>query len=130
MIAIDTSAIVAIALAEPEEEAFNRIVATQDTLVGTPTLFETHLVLTKKVGNRAEGFMERFLRSPSVRPVEFSLPMYHAAVAAFDRYGRGRHRAKLNFGDCMAYAIARAHDVPLLYKGADFAHTDIAAALP
>jgi ribonuclease VapC len=57
--------------------------------------------------------------------------MYRIAIEAFDRFGRGRgHPAKLNFGDCMAYAVAKAHQVPLLYKGDDFAKTDIATALP
>ena len=130
MIALDTSAIVAIALAEPEEESYSRILAAQGGFVGTPTLFETRLVLSTKVGDRADNFMHRFLAQSSVQPVEFTLAMYQEAARAFDRFGRGRHNAGLNFGDCMAYAVAKAHDVRLLYKGADFARTDIAPALP
>ena len=61
--------------------------------------------------------------------MDFTEAHFRLAAAAFDRYGRGRHPAKLNFGDCMAYAVAKAHGVPLLYKGDDFARTDIAAAL-
>jgi len=130
MIALDTSAIVAIALGEAEEEPFSRIIAASGALVGTPTLLETGLVLVARIGNHADTFLAGLINRPSIHPVAFSLPMYHEAVGAFDRFGRGRHRAKLNFGDCMAYAVAKSHDVPLLYKGVDFARTDIVPALP
>lgn len=131
MIALDTSAIVAIALDEEEEEPFNKLIAAREALVGTPTLLEARLVLTSRIPNHADQFLDRFMRRPSVHPVAFSLPMYHAAVDAFDRFGKGKgHPAKLNICDCMAYAVARHHDVPLLYKGDDFSKTDIARAFP
>ncbi len=131
MIALDTSAIVAIALVEAEEEAFVRAIAMHDALLGTPTLLESRLVLTPRMPDHADRFIERILARPSVHLVDFSAEMYHAAADAFDRFGKGRgHLAKLNFGDCMAYAVARVHNAPLLYKGDDFTHTDITPALP
>ena len=131
MIAVDTSAIVALALLEPEAKEFSELIGAEGGLTGTPTLFEVRLVLASKMPEAyADSFMDAFIARPSIHPVAFTLDMYRAAVAAFDRFGRGRHPAKLNFGDCMAYAVARAHDAPLLFKGDDFALTDVRAAFP
>jgi ribonuclease VapC len=131
LIALDTSAIVAIACSEPEEEAFNRLIALKEALVGTPTLLETRLVLESKLPEFADQFMAEFLDSRFIHPVAFSLHMYDEALTAFRRYGKGRESAAaLNFGDCMAYAVAKAHEAPLLYKGNDFRRTDIVPALP
>jgi ribonuclease VapC len=129
LIALDTSALAALALAEPDGEYFGRAIAETDTLIGTPTLLEARSVLADKMGaGEAHRFLETLIKQPSVHPVAFSLAMYYAANDAFDRYGRGRHAAKLNFGDCMAYAVAKVHDVPLLFKGDDFTLTDIVPA--
>ena len=131
MIALDTSAIVAIALNEVEASEFSRVIVTGEALVGTPTLFESHLVLEQQVMKGAEGFLTAFLERSSIHPVTFNLEMFRLAQSAYDRFGKGkRHPAKLNFGDCMAYAVAKFHDVPLLFKGDDFRHTDIRPALP
>jgi ribonuclease VapC len=74
--------------------------------------------------------MEMLLSRNDVHVVSFSVGMYRMAVAAFDLYGKGRgHPARLNFGDCMAYAVAKHHDIPLLFKGEDFARTDIVPAV-
>jgi ribonuclease VapC len=131
MIALDASALVAIIFLEDEAEAFDRHIAAQPTLVGAPTLFEVHQVVHRHSEETGLDLVEHFLLRPSVRVIEFGLAHYRLAVSAFNHYGQERgHPARLNFGDCMAYAIAKAHGVPLLYKGDDFAHTDIAAALP
>lgn len=130
MIVLDTSAVVAIALAEPEAEAFSRVIVEREAVVGTPTLLESRLVLATRLRD-PDAFMDRFAAQPSVRSVAFSVEMYQAAVAAFDRFGKGTgHPAKLNLCDCMAYAVAKVYGAPLLYKGSDFSHTDINAALP
>lgn len=130
MIALDTSAIVAIALGEAEEDDFSRQIASREALVGTPTLVEARIVLSAKI-DHADRFMAGFVRPPEIHAVAFSLDMYRIAVAAFDRFGKGMgHPAKLNICDCMAYAVAKFHDVPLLYKGDDFSKTDIEPALP
>jgi ribonuclease VapC len=128
VIALDTSAIVAIALGETESDEFNRLIAKRGAIVGTPTLLETRLVLSSRM-SVADQFMRGFLAPSEIRPVDFSLDLFRIAADAFDRYGKGRgHPAKLNFGDCMAYAVAAHHDVPLLFKGSDFALTDIRSA--
>lgn len=131
MIALDTSAIVAIAMREAEAEEFNRAISWREAIVGTPTLFETRLVLAGKMPDFAAAFIDTFVNPQDVRPVDFTFEMYRHAVSAFERYGKGvGHPAQLNFGDCMAYAVAKVHDLPLLYKGDEFAKTDIKPALP
>lgn len=131
MIALDTSAIIAIACAEPEEDAFNGLIAKHEALIGTPILLETRMVLATKMPEYADTFVASLLKRPSIHPVAFTLDMYRAATDAFRRYGKGRQNpAGLNFGDCMAYAVARVHGAPLLYKGDDFRQTDIPPAFP
>lgn len=130
MIALDTSAIAAIALDEPDARTFAEIIGSERCVIGWPTVLESHMVLQGLPWRRGLDVLDLTLRAPRLRVVSFRRPMFEAARAAFDRYGRGRHRAKLNFGDCMAYAVAKFHDVPLLFKGDDFRLTDIRAALP
>ncbi len=131
MIAVDTSAIVAIAMGEAEAELFDLEIAAREAIVGAPTLLEARLVLSEKMPGFARRFIETFISPAEITPVAFTTEMYRIAAEAFDRFGKGRgHPAKLNFGDCMAYAVAKVHDVPLLYKGDDFAKTDIRPALP
>jgi len=128
LIAVDTSALVAVALGEPERADFNLCIARHGALIGTPTLLELSLVLTTRLHGGADAFLDGLLRLPGIHPVDFSLDLSRAASEACLRFGRGRHPAGLNFGDCMAYAVARVHDVPLLFKGDDFARTDIRPA--
>ena len=129
MIALDSSALVAIAAYESDAEIFAEAVSNNHCIIGTPTLLELHMVLRDRAGDIGLQFVEALVRRRNVERVDFTEAHFRLAAAAFDRYGRGRgHPAKLNFGDCMAYAVAKAHGVPLLYKGTDFAHTDIAAA--
>lgn len=106
------------------------MIALRQAIVGAPTLLETHLVLSRRT-NVFEGFVGRFAAPPVVSLVAFTPEMYAVAADTFDRYGKGRgHRAQLNFGDCLAYVVAKVQNVPLLYKGADFGRTDIRPALP
>lgn len=131
MIALDSSALVAIAAAEPDAEPFAEAVANNRCVIGTPTLFELHMVLRDRAGDIGLRFLEALVKRRNVEQADFTEDHFRLAASAFDRYGKGRgHPAQLNFGDCMAYAVAKAHDVPLLYKGNDFAQTDIASALP
>jgi ribonuclease VapC len=130
MIALDTSAIMAIALAEAEEEAFSRLVA-MGAVVGAPTLIETRVVLIDRLGTpeRADLFLDAFLDDPSLEISPFSAEHYRAATHAIDLFGKGRgNRAQLNLGDCMSYATAKCSGLPLLFKGNDFIHTDIRPA--
>jgi ribonuclease VapC len=130
VIALDTSALVAIALDEPERIVFARAIADNRCLIALPTALEAHIVLRRQLGADGIEFLQDVLNEPSVVALDFSQELFVAAREAFDRYGKGRHRAALNFGDCISYAVAKARDVPLLYKGQDFALTDINAALP
>src|ERR1043165_2121931 len=128
-IALDSSPIIAIALEEAEHSDFSVLIARHGALVGTPTIFETYLVLEQRHPVAGTEFLNAFIRRPSVHPVAFTLEMYGLAQLAFQNFGKGKGRpAKLNFGDCMSYAVAKFHDVPLLFKGDDFRLTDIRAA--
>lgn len=131
MIAVDTSVLVAIAMQEAERDAFMSILAGRRAIVGTPTLVETSLVLRPRMPSFADGFIDGFVREDVIVPEPFTFEMYQAARDAFARYGKGTgHPARLNFGDCLSYAVAKVHGVPLLYKGQDFVETDIVPALP
>ena len=128
MIAIDTSALVAIALREAEADPFLAAIAVSTCCVAAPTLLEVHMVLSRSTHGQSGTFIETFESKYNVKVIAFDRSMASIARNAFDRFGRGRHPAKLNFGDCISYALAKARDLPLLYKGADFALTDIRPA--
>lgn len=132
-IAIDTSALVAMS----EREDTGRIdwadlIAGSDCLVGTPTWLEFGIVMRAKRNGRDPAPMIHELQNlPSISTVPFDYRHFEAALMAHARFGKGTgHAAGLNFGDCLAYAIAKVEGVPLLFKGGDFAHTDVESALP
>ena len=128
MIAIDTSALVAILYHEPEAGRFLDVARSRRTLIGYPTLLELRMVTSGRSSSvppqRALGLIELL----DCEPVAFDAEHLRAAERAFDRFGKGRHPASLNFGDCMAYAVAAVAGCPLLFKGDDFARTDIRSA--
>lgn len=129
MIAVDTSAIVAMAFDEAEAEPFTRLIVERSAIVGTPTLVEASAVLSRLRSDIAEAFLARLVATPAIRTVDFTFEMAAAARRAFQLYGKGRgHPARLNFGDCLSYAVAKVHGLPLLFKGDDFARTDVASA--
>ena len=130
MIAIDTSAIVAIALREPEARGFSELIGSQRCVIGWPTVLETHMVLAPIPSGLGLDVLGKVLQAPRLTIVPFDQRSFESARLAFDRFGKGRHRARLNLGDCFSYAVAKVQDVPLLYKGDDFSHTDIRPALP
>jgi ribonuclease VapC len=125
MIAIDTSVIVAMALREPEAESFQALVGRQAAVIGWPTLLETRMVLTGKGFANAAAIVDQLVRLPNVTPLAFEEKHYRAAEHAFDRFGKGRHPAALNIGDCFSYAVAAIAKAPLLFKGSDFGRTDL-----
>ena len=126
---IDSSAVVAIFLKEPgHEEVLQKLGATESTAIGAPTVAETGIVLTSRMRRNAIGLLARFLQEVEAATVPFSDDHWKEAVDAFDRFGRGRHEASLNFGDCMTYSIAKLADEPLLFIGEDFALTDLQIA--
>jgi ribonuclease VapC len=126
---LDSSAIVAIELQEPGfERLIDKIGDAKAVVIGIPTMFETVIVLSRRRGQDARPWLRGFLRSAKAEAVTFTDEHLDAAIDAFLRFGKGRHRAALNFGDCMAYAVAAVAGMPLLYTGNDFAQTDIPAA--
>jgi ribonuclease VapC len=126
---LDTSAVVAMHLEEPGyERLFQRVQAADVVLIGVPTLFESAMVLTSRAGREARSVLEAAIRQMGARVVPFSQEHVHEATSAFLRFGKGRHPAALNFGDCMSYAVAKVADMQLLYVGGDFSQTDITPA--
>ena len=124
---VDSSALVAILRDEPEAEAFLEMMRSAETLsAGAPTALETSMVLGARQGERFSAF----LHSQMVDVVPFDAQHFAAAQRAFARFGRGSGSpARLNYGDCMSYALAKVRGEPLLFKGEDFTHTDITPAL-
>jgi ribonuclease VapC len=123
---LDTSAVVAIVMKEPGYEELLQRMASSDPAIGTATLAETAIVLFAQLQRDARSLLARFLSEASIAIVPFGESHYGAAVDAWLRYGKGRHPAALNFGDCLSYAVARLANEPLLFVGDDFAQTDIA----
>lgn len=122
---LDTSAILAILFREPE---WDRLLGVLEESVaiscGTPTLSEAGVVLGNRYGF-ASGKLHRFVQEFGVQLVPFGGEHWAQAVRAFEKFGKGRHKANLNFGDCLAYAVAKLSRRPLLFVGNDFAETDI-----
>jgi ribonuclease VapC len=131
VIVADTSAIVAIAFAEPEREAFvAALERAERTLVSSVTAVEARRVVHARRGQRAVVLVDDLLRLPFFEIVPPGAAEMDAAYAAFVAYGKGSgHPAALNFGDVFSYALAKTRGLPLLYKGRDFAETDIASAV-
>jgi len=131
VIVADTSALVAILRREPEADAFSqRLAAAGRTYMSALSVFETKVVLGGGRPTRTVRSFEAWLEADAVDVVPFDAAMADAAFAAYSRYGKGVHpHARLSFCDCAAYALARALDAPLLFKGADFRHTDVTPAV-
>ncbi|MFT4011625.1 MAG: type II toxin-antitoxin system VapC family toxin [Nocardioidaceae bacterium] len=128
MIAVDSSALVAIVLGEPELERFSAIVAREPSVLCAASLVETAMVLESRQGPDSVQELRSVLRSAEVEIHPVTEELAWTAHAAWRRFGRGRHAAGLNYGDCFSYALAKTLSVPLLFKGTDFAQTDIAIA--
>jgi ribonuclease VapC len=123
---LDASAIVAVIMAEPRsDEVIQKMKGAAVLAVGAPTLLEAALVLSSRLRRDARPLLGEFLRGSDLEVIPFTRDHYEVAVDAFERYGKGSHAAALNFGDCLAYAVARVAGMPLLFVGDDFAKTDI-----
>ena len=126
---IDSSAVIAIALKEPERMNFlERIHADRRRLISAPTLLEMEIVLTTRQGPESSNVLNEFLRRLHVQVVPFDEVQAGIAREAFLRFGKGRHPAGLNSGGCFPYALAKQTGEPLLYKGNNFSQTDVFAA--
>ena len=126
---IDSSVLVAILLGEPERDTFQRAIdASPERLVSAMTKLETGIVMIGRRGPAARDEVDQLLARISATIVPFDKHQANIARDAFVRYGKGRHKAALNFGDCAAYALAIAEAEPLLFKGTDFGATDVEVA--
>lgn len=129
MIVVDTSALFAIATEEDERDAFIDILDNTDAAICSAiTYVETVMVLTGRSKQTARERVKALFETFRIDVAPVDEGMMEAAVTAFDIYGKGRHRARLNLADCFAYALASSLNVPLLFKGDDFAQTDIVPA--
>jgi len=123
---IDTSALLAIFLAEPERKQFLKLITEAETrLISVASALETGIVLEARRGEAAGREFDLFLHHARVEMVAVDTEQVEVASAAWRRYGKGRHPAALNFVDCFAYALAKVLGEPLLAKGDDFLRTDV-----
>ena len=128
-VVLDTSAVIALLRHEPGRDRLNTTIENASHVsIGTPTLFECSLVLEGKYGASSREYLSVFLDKNQVVVIPFDEGHSKAATGAFVRYGKGRHPARLNFGDCMSYATAVVADAPLLFVGDDFSQTDVQVA--
>lgn len=129
---IDTSAIFATISGEPDSERYRgAIISAPLRLISSVTLLETQIVLASRHGNKAITVLHELIERAGIVVVPFDESMAAIAFEAFRQYGKGQgHKAQLNIIDCAGYALAKARALPLLFKGNDFAATDIRSALP
>jgi len=126
---VDSSAVLAIFLRETDTETLLSTILDADFAgIGAPTAAETGLVLTSRMQRNATGSLLRFFEETGIEIVPFTERHWQRAIDAFARFGKGRHPAGLNFGDCMTYATASLARQPLLCRGDDFRKTDLALA--
>jgi ribonuclease VapC len=125
---IDTSALLAILLGEPEAPAIARVLANQSTcLISAVTEFETAIVIETRKGADGLELLSQLVVEAGIETVPMTIEQVRLAREAYSRFGKGRDAAALNLGDCCSYALARERREPLLFKGGDFSLTDIEA---
>jgi ribonuclease VapC len=126
---IDTSVFVAILAREPEGQELARALSSADARITSPVVrLETSIVLASRLDlspSQAQDLFDEFLREASIREIAVGPAEGAVAVDCFAAFGKGRHRARLNFADCLVYASAKGAGARLLYKGDDFAQTDV-----
>lgn len=124
---IDTSALAAIFFHESERDAFRQaIIAASARLISAATVLEAGMVIEGRRGGGAGREFDLFIVRAQIKIVPIDAELADLARSAWRKYGKGRHPAALNFGDCFSYALAKASGEPLLAKGTDFASTDVA----
>jgi ribonuclease VapC len=130
MIAIDTSAVIAILLGEPERAAFNSFIAqNQPAVISAVSLQEAGMVMRSRKGAHGVKDLFDWIKVLRIQVAAYDEPQSRMAIDAFGTYGKGMGTAaKLNMGDCASYALAKTLGVPLLFKGNDFTATDITPA--
>jgi ribonuclease VapC len=130
VIVVDTSALIAMVFDEPERRAFQDIIMNSNgALVSTPTALEARMVVHGRKGQAAALLLHEFLQASVFKLISPSPAEVERAYAGFVMFGKGSgHPAALNFGDLFSYALAKERGLPLLFKGQDFAATDIKPA--
>jgi ribonuclease VapC len=127
---IDTSALLAILQNEPERRRFNEAIEAAATrALSVASFVEVSIVMEVRHGAEGLRDLDQFIERAGIELVEVPAAQGRSARRAFARYGKGRHRANLNFGDCFAYALCDVRGEPLLFKGDDFSHTDVTPAV-
>jgi ribonuclease VapC len=128
---VDTSALIAILFGEPDADRFVHALADAPIrLISAVTRVELSFVVEGRKGQAGRADLDRLLRDGAFEIAAVTPQQAEIAIAAFRRFGKGRHRAGLNIGDCFSYALAVATDRSLLFKGDDFVHTDVRQARP
>ncbi|MQW88524.1 type II toxin-antitoxin system VapC family toxin [Sinorhizobium saheli] len=126
---IDTSAVVAIAFNEPEAESYEqKVVDASRRFMSAATVLEIAIVIEARLGEAGAAELDLWLHKAGVEIIAVDADQIAAARRAWRSYGKGRHPAGLNYGDCFSYALAKTRNEPLLFKGDDFSRTDIEAA--
>jgi ribonuclease VapC len=128
---IDSSAILAVYFQESDAATFaHKIATTSEKFISAPTLVETCIAAVSRNGETAFRSINAQIQSANIHVVPFDAYAAEIAIAAFLKYGKGRgHKAQLNFGDCISYAMSKTEAMPLLFKGDDFIHTDVEKVL-
>jgi len=128
---VDTSALLAILLNEPERRSFNEAIeAAESRRLSAASFVEVSIVIESRFGAEGLRDLDLFLERAGIELTALDADQAQAARRAYSRFGKGRHPAGLNYGDCFAYALATVLGEPLLYKGDDFGRTDIIPVVP
>jgi ribonuclease VapC len=126
---IDSSAIIAIVFKESNwQEVFNKMTSAKTRGIGTPSLVESGIIITARLRKSGKNVLMRLIHEFDITIVPFGQSHWQTAIEAYKKFGKGRHKASLNFGDCLTYATAYLAKQPLLYVGNDFSHTDLESA--
>lgn len=126
---LDSSAVIAILLKEPgHERLLDRLATAEPVRIGAPTVLETSMVLCSRLGHAGKTLLARFLHEAEIEVLDFTAGHWTVAADAFIAFGKGRHRAALDLGDCMTYAAVKLAGEPLLCLGEDFPATDLELA--
>jgi len=127
---LDTSALVAVLFGEPEAELYTRLIHDAERCrISAGSFLELSIVIERQAGQEVARQCDMFYRRAAIVVEPFTVEQAHIACQAFHDFGKGRHRAGLNFGDCFAYALTKVTGETLLFKGEDFKKTDIVSAL-
>jgi ribonuclease VapC len=130
-IVADTSAFIAILQKESDSNTYRRVLLNAEkVLISTATVVELHIVVTAKLSTEGILRLNQLLAQPLFEIVPVDQKQMNLANQAYERYGKGRHPAKLNYGDLFSYALAKSRNLPLLFKGNDFSKTDLVSCLP